>query len=59
MKLVYQSCLCQMIYLKEYGSCKKKDALESGLFEVGLNKKSYVFLTECINVSETDIFKVA
>jgi hypothetical protein len=48
-----------MIYLKEYGSCKKKDALESGLFEVGLNKKSYVFLTECINVSETDIFKVA
>jgi hypothetical protein len=48
-----------MIYLKIYESCKTKDALKSGLFELGLNKKSYVFLTECINVSETGIFEVA
>jgi hypothetical protein len=44
-----------MIYLKEYEFCKTKDALKSGLFEVGLNNKSYVFWTECTNVSETDI----
>jgi hypothetical protein len=48
-----------MIYLKKYKSCKTKDALKFGLFEVVLNKKSYVFWKECINVSETDIFKVA
>jgi len=32
-----------MIYLKVQESCKTKDALKFGLFEVNLNKKGFFF----------------